>query len=114
MRAVLLRQSKYHLALPEVQNLKELKMTLATRFEEWAQQHEQRGIEKGRQEGFIEGRAEGEARVLQRLLIARFGPLSQQTLAALGGADSQQLEAWTDRLLSARTLAEVFEPATGP
>ncbi len=25
-----------------------------------------------------------------------------------------QLEAWTDRLLSARTLAEVFELTTGP
>ena len=87
-------------------------MTLATRFEEWAQQHRQEGIEKGRtegrQEGRMQGRVEGEARLLQRLLVARFGPLSQQTLAALQSADSQQLETWTDRLLSARTLAEVF------
>ena len=89
-------------------------MTLAVRFEEWAQQHELRGMEKGRQEGRqegrLEGRAEGEARVLRRLLVARFGPLSQQTLAALHSADSEQLEAWTDRLLGACTLAEVFGP----
>ncbi|AVO50347.1 transposase [Melaminivora suipulveris] len=116
IRAVLLRRSGNAMALPKVQDLKELEMTLATRFEEWAQQHEQRGIEKGRtegrqegrQEGRMQGRVEGEARLLQRLLVARFGPLSQQTLAALQSADSQQLETWTDRLLSARTLAEVF------
>ena len=105
-------------------------MTLATRFEEWAQQHRQEGIERGRaeglqkglqkglqqglQKGLQKGRAEGEARVLQRLLVARFGPLSHQTLAALGSADSQQLEAWTDRLLAARTLAEVFERPPEP
>ncbi len=126
IRAVLLRRSGNAMALPKVQDLKELEMTLATRFEEWAQQHEQRGIEKGRteglekglqqglQKGLQKGRTEGEARVLQRLLVARFGPLSHQTLAALGSADSQQLEAWTDRLLGARTLAEVFERPPEP
>ena len=46
IRAVLLRQSKHDLALPKVQDLKELKMTLATRFEEWAQQAEQKGMQK--------------------------------------------------------------------
>ncbi|GAB2740747.1 hypothetical protein GCM10027019_20580 [Melaminivora jejuensis] len=105
IRAVLLRQSKNRLALPKVQDLKESKMTLAVRFEEWAQQYRQ----EGRQEGRLEGRMEGESRLLQRLLVARFGPLSQQTLAALGSPDSEQLEAWTDRLLDARTLAEVFD-----
>lgn len=106
IRAVLLRQSKHTLMLPRVQDLKELKMTLATRFEEWAHQHQQEGLEKGRQEG----RQEGQARTLQRLLVARFGPLSQETLAQLGQADMAQLEAWTDHFLSARTLAEVFAP----
>ncbi|MDD2609468.1 MAG: Rpn family recombination-promoting nuclease/putative transposase [Giesbergeria sp.] len=104
IRAVLLRQSKNDLALPKVQDLKELKMTLAARFEEWAHQSEQ----KGRQEGRKEGRKEGEARILQRLLVARFGPLSQETIATIEGASTTQLEAWTDRFLAATTLAEVF------
>ena len=105
IRAVLLRQSKHDLTLSKVQDLKELKMTLAARFEEWAQQHRQEGKDEGR----CEGQREGEARLLQRLLVARFGPLSQETLSALDVASTAQLEAWTDRILNARTLAEVFE-----
>ena len=42
IRAVLLRQSKGTLALPKVRDLKELKMTLAERFDSWAQQHEKK------------------------------------------------------------------------
>ncbi|MDD2845004.1 MAG: Rpn family recombination-promoting nuclease/putative transposase [Rhodoferax sp.] len=117
IRAVLLRQSKHDLTLSKVQDLKELKMTLAARFEEWAQQHRQEGLEKGMEKGLEKGMekglekgiAKGEARLLQRLLVARFGPLSQQTLSALDAASTAQLEAWTDRFLNARTLAEVFE-----
>ena len=75
-------------------------MTLAARFEEWALESEQ----KGRQEG----RKEGEAHILQRLLVARFGPLSQETIATIESASTVQLEAWTDRFLAATTLAEVF------
>jgi hypothetical protein len=47
IRAVLLRQSKNTLVLPKVRDLKELKMTLAERFDLWAHQHELKGIEKG-------------------------------------------------------------------
>lgn len=80
-------------------------MTLAARFEEWALEFEKKGLEKGLEKGI----ATGEARLLQRLLVARFGPLSQETLSALEAASSAQLEAWTDRFLNARSLAEVFE-----
>lgn len=130
VRIVLLRQSKNDLALPKVQDLKELKMTLATRFEEWALQARQEGLEKGLakglekglekglkkglEKGLEKGRTEGEARILQRLLVARFGPLSQEMQAALSTASTAQLEAWTDRFLSARTLAEVFAPPSSP
>jgi len=47
IRAVVLRQSKNTLVLPKVQDLKELKMTLAKSFDAWAQQHEQKGLERG-------------------------------------------------------------------
>jgi predicted transposase/invertase (TIGR01784 family) len=102
IRAVLLRQSKHHLALPKIQDLKELKMTLATRFEEWAHQHKDEGRQEGRQEG--------QASSLQRLLVARFGPLGAATLADLERANLQQLEIWFDRAIAARSLQEVFEP----
>ena len=113
-------------------------MPLATRIEEWALQARQEGLQKGLEKGLEkglqkglekglqkglqkglekgrqEGRTEGEARILQRLLVARFGPLSQETQAALSTASTAQLEAWTDRFLSARTLDEVFAAPTSP
>ncbi len=68
IRAVLLRQSKHTLVLPKVNDLKELKMSLAERFNEWTKEYERKGIEKG-----IET---GEALLLQRQLVKRFGALS--------------------------------------
>jgi len=121
IRAVLLRQSKHTLALPKVRDLKELKMTLAERFDQWAQQYEQRGKlvgwkegrQEGRQEGRLEGRLEGEqtgeARLLQRLLTRRFGALPADCVARIRAASSEQLERWSDRVLDAHSLTEVFQ-----
>jgi predicted transposase YdaD len=90
-------------------------MTLAERFDQWAQQYEQRGKlvgwQEGRQEGRLEGEQTGEARLLQRLLTRRFGALSADCVARIRTASSGQLEQWSDRVLDARTLAEVFEQA---
>ena len=96
IRAVLLRQSKGTLALPKVRDLKELKMTLAERFETWAQQHEKRGIERG------------EALLLQRQLVRRFGALPTDIVGRIAAANSAQLEVWGDRVLDADSLEEVF------
>ena len=96
IRAVLLRQSKGTLVLPKVQDLKELKMTLAERFETWAQQHEKRGIERG------------EALLLQRQLVRRFGALPTDIVGRIAAANSAQLEVWGDRVLDADSLEEVF------
>ncbi|WP_216352453.1 DUF4351 domain-containing protein [Aquaspirillum sp. LM1] len=117
IRAVLLRQSKHTLVLPKVRDLKELKMTLAERFDQWAQQHEQRGKlvgwKEGRQEGRLEGRLEGEqtgeARLLQRLLTRRFGALPADCVARIRAASPEQLERWSDRVLDAHSLTEVFQ-----
>ena len=76
-------------------------MTLAERFDEWAQQHRQEGIEKG-----IE---KGEALLLQRQLARRFGDLPTDILSRIAAASSEQLELWGDRVLDAKTLAEVFQ-----
>ena len=38
----------------------------------------------------------------------RFGPLSPEVIRQLERATPEQLETWTDRVLDARTLDEVF------
>jgi len=96
IRAVLLRQSKNTLVLPKINDLKELKMTLAERFDEWAKAYEQKGMEKG------------ESLVLQRLLVKRFGTLPSTLLTRIAAADRAQLELWCDRVLDAATLDDVF------
>lgn len=102
IRAVVLRQSRHTLVLPKVRDLKELKMTLAERFETWAQQYEEKGMAKGM--------AKGEALVLERLLTKRFGTLSPDITRAIATASAEQIDVWIDRLLDARSLDEVLRP----
>ncbi|MDN5843097.1 MAG: DUF4351 domain-containing protein [Alcaligenaceae bacterium] len=100
IRAVVLRQSRHTLVLPKVRDLKELKMTLPNRFDAWAQQYEEKGLEKGI--------AKGEALVLQRLLAKRFGPLSSDAVQMISSASAEQVDAWLDRLLDAHSLDDVL------
>jgi predicted transposase/invertase (TIGR01784 family) len=102
IRAMVLRHSQHRLILPKVRDLKELKMTLTDRFELWALEYEQKGIEKG-----IE---KGEALLLQRLLVRRFGTLPSDRVAQIGSATQAQIEGWSDRVLDAASLEEVFRP----
>ncbi|MBY0455159.1 MAG: Rpn family recombination-promoting nuclease/putative transposase [Burkholderiaceae bacterium] len=108
IRALIVRQSKHTLALPKIQDMKELKMTLAARFEEWAHQYEQKGKQEGKREGITEGEAKGEAKLLQRLLVRRFGPLPHHIVDQLSKASTVQIEAWGDRVLDAKQLDEIF------
>ena len=65
----------------------------------------QRLIEQGRQEG----RQQGIQGVLLRLLRQRFGDaVSAQVEQRIVNAPLEQVEAWTGRVLSAATLAEVI------
>lgn len=75
-------------------------MSLAERFDEWAKEYEQKGIEKG-----IE---KGEALLLQRLLVRRFGALPNEVVNRIATATSEQIETWGDRVLDAVTLDEIF------
>ena len=76
------------------------------------QQGMQQGIEKGMATGIAKGIEkgirQGLAQGLQRQLIRRFGPLSAEVTRQLEHATPEQLETWTDRVLDARTLDEVF------
>ncbi|WP_201208887.1 DUF4351 domain-containing protein [Rhodocyclus purpureus] len=71
-------------------------MTLAERFDLWALQHEQKGIEKG------------EALLLQRQLARRFGQLPPDLIQRISQASAAEIELWGDRVLDAGSLDEVF------
>ena len=111
IRAVVLRRSKYAMVLPKIDDLKELKMTLAERFETWAEEFEQRGIEKGIEQGIIKG----ETLLLQRLLVKRFGPLPDDVVHQISQASVAQIDAWADRVLDAQSLDDVLRaPCDNP
>ena len=58
-----------------------------------------------------EGRVEGEAKSLTRLLERRFGPLPAAVKSRIDGADLNQLDAWIDRVLDAKSLDAMFAAA---
>lgn len=114
--------------IPEVGDLQEVRSMLAERVIDWTRDWKQQGLEEGRREGrekgLEEGRAEGRAEgreegreegrrealaaVLMKQLTRKFGPLPPDIPARIGEAGAEQLERWTDRILDAGTLAEVF------
>lgn len=59
--------------------------------------------------GIKKGLRQGESRLLRRLLIQRFGELPDWAEARLQEAALEQLETWSDRVLEAGTLEEVFD-----
>lgn len=66
-------------------------------------------VNQGRQEG----RQEGEVRLLLRLLRKRFGDLPGWAEERLHQASCGMLEIWSDRILTASTLDEVFSEQNG-
>ena len=110
IRALLLSQSRHTLVLPKVRDLKELKMTLAERFDQWAQKYEQIGIERGIEKGIEQGIENGEALVLQRLLTKRFGTLPGELVVTISTAPAAQIDVWVDRVIDAASLEDVFRP----
>lgn len=70
------------------------------------------GEERGRAEGAERGRAEGEVRgraaVLRKLLGLKFGGLPAEVELRLERASCDQLELWTERVLAASSLEDVF------
>ena len=70
------------------------------------------GMRQGRDEGIREGRVDGERTVLERLLRRRFGHLSPAVADRLHRASATDLEEWTENVLDARTLDDVFDSGT--
>ena len=80
--------------------------------QEWLKEGYQRGrsegLQQGIQQGMQQGVKQGEARLLIRLLSRRFGPLPEHIKTRILSASPTTLEHWSDRLLTARTLDDVF------
>ena len=55
-----------------------------------------------------EGDQRGRRGMPLRLLAARFGPVPDAMLSRVNAADSEQLDAWAERVLSASSLADVL------
>ncbi len=58
--------------------------------------------------GRAEGKAEGERLVLVRQLMLKFGELSDADRERLANASEEQLLGWSERVLTATSLDELF------
>ena len=68
----------------------------------------ERGLAEGKAEGRAEGRVEGELKLLQVQLNKRFGGLPAWAQQQVETATSEQIEAWSLKVLDAKTLEDVF------
>ena len=67
------------------------------------------GEQKGKQAGLVEGLLKGERLVITRLLERRFGKLPRPLLMRLEQATLPELEHWSEELLTAGCLEDVFK-----
>lgn len=82
--------------IPELLELEEVRPMLRQTVLEWTREWERKG------------RREGEAALLVRLLERRFGPLRTRDRERIDAADDERLLDWGERILTARSLDEVF------
>ncbi len=69
----------------------------------------EKGRKQGRQEGERKGRTDGARRVLAKLLQLKFGALDETTETLLQAASLEELEVWSERVLTAESLDAVFQ-----
>ena len=66
------------------------------------------GVLIGELRGELRGKLEGESTLLERQIVKRFGTITEEIRSRLRLATTDKLETWAERILDARTLAEVF------
>jgi predicted transposase YdaD len=101
------RKQNYGILLPQVDDLQEINVMLADRFEQWALGYMAEGELKGRQEG----KKEGEMLALQKLLAKRFGAIPANITALIANASVQDIESWFDQAIDAQRLSDIFTDA---
>ncbi len=67
-----------------------------------------KGIKKGMEKGIEKGVEQGEAEVLLRLLERKFYEIPPEYRQRIDDADSSQLLAWAERILTAESIDDVF------
>ena len=66
------------------------------------------GMQQGMREGIATGKRDGTAKMLERLLMRRFGPIDEDARTRIASASAEQLDDWTLRVLDAATLEDVL------
>jgi hypothetical protein len=77
-------------------------------YKAWSEE-QQRQERELREQAHQQGISQGERILLSRLLRARFGNLPTTVLTRIDAADATSLERWGERVLTARSLSEVFD-----
>jgi hypothetical protein len=75
---------------------------------EFARRYLEQGRSEGETKGFAEGEFRGRSETVLKLLALRFGPLEHVVMERVRNASLAELEAWTERVLSASTLDDVL------
>jgi predicted transposase YdaD len=84
-------------------------MTIAEKLQrEGFKQGIKQGLDKGIKQGRREGLREGQSRILLKLLALKFGTLDDGVRVRVASANLAALERWSDRVLTASTLDQVF------
>ena len=95
----------------------ESKMVYVTSIEQLAkeegmqkglQEGMQQGMQQGVQQGIRQGRLEGKLQLLERQLTQRFGELPNWVRDRLAQSEEKTLDSWTDAVLTASSLDQVF------
>ncbi|MFP7753719.1 Rpn family recombination-promoting nuclease/putative transposase [Thermodesulfobacteriota bacterium B35] len=98
--------------LPQVNELMEIEAMLAERVKEWTREWKEQGLRMGREEGLQEGiqqgLQQGTRQILKRQLRKKFGSISPDIEDRIRQADEDQLLEWSDRILTAESLDEMF------
>ncbi len=86
-------------------DLLEVPTMLQTRMEAWKEAWKNQKQQEWHKEGF----REGEIRTLLRQLSRRFGLIPEWVPAKLAKADVETLEMWTENILDAKSIDDVFQ-----
>ena len=75
----------------------------------FVERYKNEGRQEGRQEGKQEGKQEEAVEILLRLLYRKFGEIPEDKRRKIESADSDTLLKWSERVLTANNLDEVFK-----
>ncbi len=93
---------------PAIEDLGEVKNMLSERVKEWNRESMERGMLQGIQQGMQQGIQQGALQLLIGQLEMKFGKLPADIEARLNQADEKQIFLWSERILTAKTLGEIF------